>query len=201
MTEKMALLIVDLQNDFCPGGALQITNGGRVIGPTNQVVRSFSEAGLPVLASRDWHLPDTGHFREFGGLWPVHCVRETAGAAFHPLLNLPPEAVIFSKGTDLSSDGYSAFEGLTTDGTPLETFLRDHKVTKLCICGLATDYCVLSTACDALEKGFQVTVLVDAVAGVDSSPGDSEQALAQMHKAGAQLRTSVQMNNILKELN
>jgi nicotinamidase/pyrazinamidase len=197
MTENSALLIVDLQNDFCPGGALQIINGDRIIEPTNEMVRSFSALGLPVLASRDWHLPNTSHFYDFGGQWPVHCVRETEGAAFHPALCLPQDAVIISKGTDLASDGYSAFAGMTADGKELERFLRDREVTKLCICGLATDYCVLSTTRDALGRGFQVMVLSDAVAGVDSTPGDSERALAEMDRAGAQLITSHALKNLL----
>jgi len=189
MHERAALLIVDLQNDFCPGGALQITDGDRVVEPINRAAQLFAAAGLPVLASRDWHPPDTRHFRAFGGVWPVHCVQGTSGAAFHPALRLPEGTVVLSKGIDPELDGYSAFEGVTVDGRMLADLLRELQVRKLYISGLATDYCVLCTTREALRSGFEVTVLTDAVAGVDLIAGASADAIEDMEKAGARLAT------------
>jgi len=189
MLEKAALLIVDVQNDFCPGGALQITDGDRVVEPINRAAQLFFAAGLPVLASRDWHPPDTRHFRNFGGVWPVHCVQGTQGAAFHPALHLPEGTVVISKGINPKLDGYSAFEGVTADGRTLEELLRELQVRKLYISGLATDYCVLCTTREALRNGFEVTVLTDAVAGVDLVPGESAGAIEEMKRAGAHLAT------------
>lgn len=189
MHEKAALLIVDVQNDFCPGGALQILDGDRVVEPINLAVEHFSAAGLPVLASRDWHTRNTRHFREFGGSWPVHCVQGTEGAAFHPALRLPDDAIVLSKGVNPDMDGYSAYEGVAGDGRSLEQLLGELKVQRLYICGLATDYCVLCTTRDALRSGLKVTVLTDAVAGVDIFPGDSARALGEMASAGARLAT------------
>ena len=198
MHEKAALLIVDVQNDFCPGGALQITDGDRVVEPINRAAQLFAAAGLPVLASRDWHPPDTRHFRAFGGVWPVHCVQGTSGAAFHPALRLPGGTVVLSKGIDPELDGYSAFEGVTVDGRMLAELLRELQVRKLYISGLATDYCVLCTTREALRSGFEVTVLTDAVAGVDIVPGASADAIEDMEKAGARLATVERLAGMLR---
>lgn len=187
MKSKAALLIVDVQNDFCPGGALQIQNGNMVIEPINRAVKYFSAAGLPILASRDWHPPETRHFRPFGGVWPVHCVQGTEGAAFHPGLSLPDETVVLSKGINPEQDGYSAFEAITGDGRMLAELLQELGVRKLYISGLATDYCVLCTTVEALRTGFEVTVLTDAVAGVDIIAGESAGALEDMARAGAHM--------------
>lgn len=189
MRNKAALLIVDVQNDFCPGGALQIPDGDRVIEPINRAIKHFVAAGLPVLASRDWHPPDTRHFRNSGGIWPTHCVQGTEGAAFHPTLRLPDGTVVLSKGINPELDGYSAFEGVTDDGRMLTELLRELEVRKIYISGLATDYCVLCTTLEALRNGFKVTVLADAVAGVDIVPGESSCAIEDMVNAGAQLAT------------
>lgn len=189
MHEKAALLIVDVQNDFCPGGALQILEGDRVVEPINRALQYFIAAGLPVLASRDWHTPDSRHFRDFGGPWPVHCVQGSEGAAFHPALRLPEGTVVISKGINPEMDGYSAFEGVTVDGRTLAELLSELKVRRLYICGLATDYCVLCTTREALRIGFKVSVLSDAVAGVDIVQGESACALEQMERAGACLTT------------
>lgn len=189
MHPQAALLIVDVQNDFCPGGALQIGSGDRVIAPINRAVRRFIAAGLPVLASRDWHPLVTAHFREYGGPWPVHCVQGTAGACFHPDLQLPEGTVILSKGTVAELPGYSAFEAVDDTGKTLEELLRAQETTQLYVCGLATDYCVLHTTRDALQRGFLITLLTDAVAGVDAMPGASAEAIAEMVQAGAGLTT------------
>lgn len=187
MTKVAALLIVDVQNDFCPGGALPIADGDRVVAPINLAAQLFAAAGLPIVASRDWHPPKTSHFKEFGGIWPKHCIQDTAGAAFHPTLRLPAKTIVISKGVDAERAGYSAFEGVTVDGRSLDELLRDLGVNCLFACGLATDFCVLHTTRDALLRGFSVSVLSDAVAGVDLSPGDSARAIAEMEAAGAQL--------------
>lgn len=184
MENNSALLIVDVQNDFCPGGALGVTDGDRVVGPINRAIDRFRAAGLPILATRDWHPPVTTHFKEYGGIWPVHCVQETRGARFHPDLQLSPEVVILSKGTDPQRDSYSAFDGATGEGTLLETFMEEGGIGHLYIGGLATDYCVKATALEAILIGKKVTVLTDAVAGVDLEPGDSERALEAIRQGG-----------------
>lgn len=178
-----ALLIVDVQNDFCPGGALAVPDGDRVIPVLNRAIERFSDAGRPVFASRDWHPPDTKHFKDRGGPWPPHCVAGTGGAAFHPDLRLPPGATIVSKGQDRNDDGYSAFEATTEDGRTLADHLRARGVTDLYVGGLTTDYCVRATALDARAAGFRVTVLADGVAGIDED--DSHRALDEIQAAGA----------------
>lgn len=189
MDKHAALLIVDVQNDFCPGGTLPVPEGNRVVEPLNRAAERFAAAGLPVVASRDWHPPVTRHFKDYGGIWPTHCVQESPGAAFHPALLLPAGTVVVSKGTDPERDSYSAFEAVTQEGKSLEEFLTSEGVRHLYIGGLATDYCVSASALDALMIGFAVTVLTDAVAGVDVKPGDSERALEQMKRAGARFCT------------
>jgi len=187
MIESRALLIVDVQNDFCPGGALHVPDGDRVVGPINRLADLYVQAGLPVLASRDWHPPVTKHFRDYGGAWPVHCVQHTSGADFHPLLLLPDDAVLLYKGGDPERDAYSAFDALTAEGESLASLLARLGIGELCICGLATDYCVKSTVLDALDRGLGVSVAADAVAGVDLVAGDSDRALEEMARAGARL--------------
>ena len=189
MDNDAALLIVDVQNDFCPNGALAVPEGDRVVEPLNRAAERFARAGLPVLASRDWHPPVTRHFRQYGGSWPVHCVQGSEGAAFHPDLRLPPGTVQLFKGLDPGRDSYSAFEAVTDGGIPLATLLAWLGVNHLYIGGLATDYCVNFTTRDALRSGVAVTVLTDAVAGVDVAPGDSARALEEMKQAGARFCT------------
>lgn len=189
MERNAALLIVDVQNDFCPNGTLPVPDGDRVVAPLNRAAERFATAGRPVLASRDWHLQVTKHFREYGGVWPVHCVQGSPGAAFHPELRLPPDTVVLSKGIDPEQDGYSAFEAITDDGRTMEEVLTSQGVRHLYVGGLASDYCVRSSVLDALRLGFSVTVLSDGVAGVDVQPGDSTRALAEMSRAGAHFCT------------
>jgi nicotinamidase/pyrazinamidase len=181
-----AVLVVDVQNDFCPGGALAVPEGDRVIPVLNKIVERF--AAQPVYYSRDWHPPDTSHFKPFGGPWPVHCVAETRGAELHPDLRLPPGAVIVSKGQDRKDDGYSAFEGTTAEGRRLPDDLRVRNVTHLIVGGLATDYCVRASVLDACRAGFRVTVVTDAVAGIGQD--DTARALREMKEAGARLLSS-----------
>ena len=188
-----ALVIVDVQNDFCPGGTLAVAGGDRVAAPLARLAARCAAAGLPVFASRDWHPPDTAHFQNAGGPWPVHCVRDTPGAELHPDLVLPPEAVILSKGVDPQADGYSAFEARDEAGRDLVELLRAAGVDHLLVGGLATDYCVRATALAALARGLRVSLLTDAVAGVNVQPGDADRAIEEMVAAGAQLTTTDQV--------
>jgi nicotinamidase/pyrazinamidase len=192
MTDRrvFALLVVDVQNDFCPGGALAVRNGDSVVPALNRMMEWTQAHGGAVYASRDWHVPDTSHFKPYGGLWPVHCVQETAGAQFHPSLHLPADATIVTKGDRPTADGYSAFEGHTPTGASLVHDLREKDIGHLYVGGLATDYCVRHSVLDALRTGLEVTVLTDAIAGVDVNAGDSDRALAEMRAAGAKFRTT-----------
>jgi nicotinamidase/pyrazinamidase len=183
-----ALLIVDVQNDFCPGGALAVPDGDRVVPVLNRYIQEALASGIPIYATRDWHPPNTNHFQAFGGEWPVHCVQQTAGARFHPDLHLPPSTIIVTKGEQVDRPGYSAFDGRTPDGTPLSTDLARRHVTHLLVGGLATDYCVKHSVLDARAAGLTVTVLEEAIAGVNLRAGDSERALAEMRGAGAELQ-------------
>jgi len=185
-----ALLIVDVQNDFCPGGALAVPEGDRVVPVLNRAAEAAAAEGWPVYASRDWHPPETRHFKDFGGPWPRHCVRDTPGAAFHPALRLPPGTIVVTKGEDPGADGYSAFEGRTPEGGGLLEDLQRRGVRHLYVGGLATDYCVKRSVLDARQHGFDVTVLTDAIAAVNVQPGDEERALEEMRQAGARLATS-----------
>jgi nicotinamidase/pyrazinamidase len=186
--DQAALLIVDVQNDFCPGGALPVADGHQVVAPLNREIERFRAAGRPVIASRDWHPAETTHFVGGGGRWPPHCVAGQAGAAFHPALALPADAIVVSKGTGPAEDGYSAFEARDPSGRTLAELLRQRGVRRLVVGGLATDYCVRASTLDALGQGYQVELLREAVRGVDLSPGDSERALAELEAAGATIR-------------
>lgn len=181
---RLALLVVDVQNDFCPAGALAVSQGDRIVPVLNRYIELFFKDKNPVIASRDWHPRQTKHFKEFGGVWPVHCVQNTPGAAFHPALKLPPRTIIVSKGMDPEQDSYSAFQAIDKRGRPLRDILKDLDVKELWIGGLATDYCVKASVLDAL-KHFKVRLLVDAIKGVDIHPGDSKEAMEEMINAGA----------------
>ncbi len=180
MTKRDALIIVDVQRDFCPGGALAVPNGDAVVEPLNRYIGPFKSNGLPIIATRDWHPPNHISFRERGGPWPPHCVQGTPGAEFHPTLELPEDAIIISKATDPDSEAYSGFAG-----TGLETLLRERGITRVFVGGLATDYCVKMTVLDALAFGFTTFLLEDAIRGVDVNPGDSERAVDEMLSNGA----------------
>lgn len=184
---RSVLLIVDLQNDFCPGGALPVPDGDRIVPRVNRAVELFERRGLPVLASRDWHPRETRHFKEFGGAWPPHCIQKTKGARFHPDLRLPKHAIIVSKGMDPEEDSYSAFQAVTKEGRDLESVLRDLDVNEVFLCGLATDYCVRASALDSSKRGFRTWVLDDAIRGVNVKPGDSLAALEEMKGRGVGL--------------
>jgi nicotinamidase/pyrazinamidase len=189
MAERDALLIVDVQNDFLPGGSLAVAEGDRVVPVLNRYIAHFQVSGRPVIASRDWHPPVTVHFQAQGGVWPPHCVMDTSGGAFAPELALPGAAIIVSKGMDPKADSYSAFEAVDAAGRSLAEVLRAQGVERLYIGGLATDYCVKATVQDALSAGFATTVLLDAVRGVNVQPHDAEVALEAMAEAGSDFTT------------
>ena len=183
--EKAALIVVDVQNDFCPGGALAVAEGDRVVPPLNRYIERFADAGLPIFATRDWHPEKTIHFKAYGGLWPAHCIQGTKGAEFRADLALPEDAVIVSAGTASDEEGYSGFDGVDSSGVGLMELLLRPNVTRIYVGGLATDYCVKQTVLDGLKRGFSVTLLEDAVRGVELTPGDSQRAIQEMLQAGA----------------
>ena len=187
---RTALVIVDVQNDFAdPKGSLYVRGAEAVIPLIDAEIERARAAGALVIYTRDWHPPATAHFKQNGGIWPVHCVRDTWGAAFHPGLKVAGEVI--SKGIG-GEDGYSAFamrdpqSGATQD-TPLADLLAERGVQRLVVAGLATDYCVRATVLDGLARGYAVTVLTDAVRAVDLESGDGERALAEMSQRGAVL--------------
>lgn len=188
---KSALIVVDVQKDFCPGGALPVAEGDKVVPVLNEYIKRFSRSGAAVYATRDWHPNNHISFKARGGPWPPHCVQRTEGAKFHPNLKLPEGTRIVSKGSDPDSEAYSGFEG-----TSLEKLLKDRGVNRVFIGGLATDYCVKNTVLDALKAGFDVVLLEDASRGVNIKSRDSEEAIEEMTKKGAmRARTSDFVDN------
>lgn len=180
MRQGDALLIVDVQNDFCPGGALAVPDGDAVVPVLNHWITVAREAGTPIFASRDWHPVDHISFEQQGGPWPVHCVQDSEGARFHPDLELPDDAIRVSKGTAFDADAYSAF-----DGTGLAGYLRQREVKRLWIGGLAEDVCVLATVKDACSEGFDTHLIADATRPVE--PDKSARVRGEMQEAGAVL--------------
>jgi len=178
------LLVTDVQNDFLPGGSLAVPHGDEVVPVLNRYLDIFTARKLPVFATRDWHPEHHCSFRERGGPWPPHCVQGTHGAEFSPALRLPPSVVIISKATAPDQDAYSSFLG-----TDMDDRLRATGIHRIFIGGLATDYCVLNTARDALRLGYQVFVLVDAIRAVDVQPGDGSRAKQEMLNLGARCIT------------
>lgn len=175
-----ALIIVDLQNDFLPGGNLAVANGDAVIAPLNQYIDMFAKDRLPVIATRDWHPPDHCSFVAQGGIWPPHCIAGTRGAQFAGSIALPERAIIVSKADRQDKDAYSGFEG-----TDLANRLRELEVKRLFVGGLATDYCVLNTVLDGLDNGFEVLLLQDAIRAVNVQPADGQKAVESMKEKGA----------------
>jgi nicotinamidase/pyrazinamidase len=175
-----ALVVVDFQNDFTPGGALAVPSGDDIAPRVAELIDSGRFA--LVVATRDWHPPDHGSFREQGGPWPPHCVQGTPGAELHESLAREKVHVVLDKGQHPSSDGYSAF-----DGTDLATLLRERGIDRITIVGLATDYCVRHTALHALREGFDVDIDRKGVRGIDAAPGDVEKALAEVTSAGGRV--------------
>jgi nicotinamidase/pyrazinamidase len=193
---RWALLVVDVQRDFCTGGALPAPECDAVVEVINTHLLEAHERGIPVYASRDWHPAVTSHFKAYGGEWPPHCVQASPGAEFHPRLRLPSETVVISKGDDPDRHGYSAFEGHTSDGRSLAADLLDRHVDALSIAGIATEYCVKQTALDARRAGLRVNVLTNAIAGIEREPGDVRRAMAEMSDAGAHLGTELRPTDV-----
>ncbi|MDX1527102.1 MAG: nicotinamidase [Gammaproteobacteria bacterium] len=175
-----ALIVVDVQNDFLPGGNLGVPEGDAVVPIMNRYLALFRRSKLPVYATRDWHPEGHCSFKAQGGPWPPHCVANSKGAAFASDLDLGDDVAVISKATTVEKDAYSGFAG-----TDLAERLRKQKVNRVFIGGLATDYCVLNTVKDALKDGFKVLLLEDGIRGVDVNPGDSEKAINEMHALGA----------------
>jgi nicotinamidase/pyrazinamidase len=175
-----ALLVVDMQRDFMPGGALAVPEADALVPRINHYIDHFTAVGTPIYLSRDWHPPDHCSFREQGGRWPPHCIAGTPGAEFARGLRVPESAVVVSKAATSTEDAYSAFER-----TSLATLLQSRGVRHLWVAGVATDYCVRASVLDARRLGLHVTLLVDAIRGVDVQAGDADRALAEMVAAGA----------------
>ncbi|HCB13273.1 MAG TPA: hypothetical protein DEP36_06855 [Gammaproteobacteria bacterium] len=175
-----ALIIVDVQNDFLPGGALGVSQGDQVVPLLNHYIQYFRKAELPVYATRDWHPSDHCSFTAQGGIWPPHCIADSEGAQFPPGLLIPANSLIVSKATTRNQDAYSGFQG-----TCLAQQLRSAGVRRVFIGGLATDYCVLNTVKDALKEGFHVVLLKDAIRAVNLNPGDGNRAIQEMIGLGA----------------
>lgn len=177
-----ALLVVDVQNDFCPGGSLAVPEGDNIVSVINKLMEQFDV----IVASKDWHPSQTVHFQK----WPVHCVQNSKGAEFHPQLRSAKIQQVFLKGTGNKDDGYSAYEATNLN---LQEYLKSKGVTEIYVTGLATDYCVRASALDAAKSGLPTYVVTDAVAAVNIQPHDGEQALDEMKRAGVKLVTSDQI--------
>jgi len=183
LTDRDALIVVDMQNDFMPGGALPVPDGDKIIPVLNEYITKFEEKGLPVFYTRDWHPVDHISFKGHGGIWPKHCVMNTEGAKFHKDLKFPLDnKFIISKGTSRDFDAYSGFQG-----TILNDLLKERGIKRIFVGGVATDYCVKNTALGGLNLGYQVFVLEDAIKGVDVNKGDSERAINYLLDKGASL--------------
>lgn len=181
-----ALLIIDFQNDFCPGGALAVEGGDEIALP----IRRLAQSGRfdVIAATRDWHPPDHASFVAEGGPWPVHCVQGTPGAELHPAMGGIDVDAIVDVGREREDEGYSGFEK-----SDLASILRSQGVDRIFVCGLATDYCVRASAIDACGEGFETTLVEDAVRAVDVEPGDGERAIEDMRAAGAKVASSDQL--------
>lgn len=181
LSQKDTLIVVDMQRDFMPGGALPVPEGDTLVPRLNEYIELFSEKGLPVFFTRDWHPPDHISFKEQGGLWPPHCVQHTEGALFHPDLSVPQDnRFIISKGTSRDFDAYSGFQG-----TILDNLLKERGIKRVFVGGVATDYCVRNTVLGAINLGYQAFLLLDGIKGVDVRQGDSERAIEEMLHNGA----------------
>jgi len=185
MQAKDALIIVDVQNDFCPGGSLAVSRGDEVVPVLNRVIERFTKAAMPIFATRDWHPERTSHFKDHGGPWPAHCVQGTKGAEFHPGLKLGKGVVMVSKGMAADEDSYSGFQAIDATGAPLAELLRRNGIERIFVGGLATDYCIKQTVLDGLKEGFKVVLLKDSIRAVNLSPQDGAFAIHEMVKAGA----------------
>jgi nicotinamidase-related amidase len=190
--QHAALILVDIQNDFCPGGALAVNEGDQIVPIVNRLMSRFPL----VISTQDWHPPDHVSFRERGGPWPPHCVQGTRGAELHPDLKTDTIAHYFHKASSPDTDDYSEFAGKDERGRTLDQVLRDPGTRKLYVVGLATDYCVLETVLDGLKLGYEVFAVRDAMRAVNVNSADGEQALKKMSDSGATLVTSDEVLNL-----
>jgi nicotinamidase/pyrazinamidase len=196
-----ALLVVDLQVDFCTGGSLAVPDGDAVVDPTNNMIAYAENQGWPVFLTCCWHLEDSNHFQERGGPWPKHGIQGTEGAKFHPGLRLHQKgnSAVVPKGMGLDEDAYSGFHSRSGDpsDSDLCRLLKMRGVKRIYVVGLATDYCVLHTVLDALKLGYKVVVLEDAIRGVEKNPGDTARAIEEMKSAGAIFTTTDAILNFI----
>lgn len=183
---------MDVQRDFCPGGALAVKDGEEVVSGLNRIIEAFERRKLPIFFTRDWHPADHISFRSRGGTWPPHCVQETPGAEFQPGLRIPKHAIIISKGGFSDAEAYSGFQG-----TDLEQRLRKLGVDEIYLGGLTTDYCVRESALDARKAGYSVTIVKDCIKAVEARAGDGDRALADMRRAGAKISKSSEVIRLL----
>ena len=208
--DRLVTVAVDVQNDFCPQGALAVTDGDEVIPPLNKAFRSTREQNGLVVATRDWHPAVTPHFAEYGGTWPVHCVQDTPGARIREDLDIDNETIIISKGMG-QTDGYSAYEGETADGRTLAEIVHPRTPRErvaIVIGGLATDYCVLNTVIDAAKQSdavrearqgvLDVYALTDAMRAVNLNPEDEAEAFAKMRDARVNLITTQEFTEMMR---
>jgi nicotinamidase/pyrazinamidase len=178
------LIIVDVQNDFCPGGALPVPGGHEVIPRINRLLQYHWLS----VATKDWHPANHCSFKPQGGPWPPHCVQQTSGAELHPELDATKIQLVITKGSHPNKEAYSGFHG-----TELAKFLREKGIKRVLLCGLATDYCVRATAHDALQEGFEVIILEDVIRGVEVNPGDCQRAIEELRRAGAEIVVSADL--------
>jgi nicotinamidase/pyrazinamidase len=179
-----ALLVVDPQVDFFPGGALPVADGDAILPTVNRALKIFTDSGRPIVVTRDWHPADHCSFRPQGGPWPVHCVKGTAGAELHPDLDLPPIFAVVQKATTSDREAYSDFEG-----TGLDSVLHGLGVKRVIVCGLALEYCVRAACLDAVQAGFEAVLLLDGTRAVEVEAGDGERTLDELREAGVEIRS------------
>jgi nicotinamidase/pyrazinamidase len=184
-----ALVLVDIQNDFCPGGALGVADGDQIVEVVNRIAPSFNY----VAATRDWHPANHISFKQQGGVWPPHCVQGTRGAELHPNLDRSSIDLVVRKGHSPDRDTFEGLQAVDENGDSLDKALKEKGVDSIYVAGLATDYCVKATVLDGLKKGFRVYAVTDAMRGVNLEPGDDARALEEMAAAGAQLVTAEQV--------
>jgi len=190
--ESSALILVDIQNDFCPGGALAVNEGDEIVPIVNRLIPEFPL----VISTQDWHPANHISFKERGGPWPPHCVQGTHGAELHRDLETGTVEHYFRKASSPDKDDYSEFEGKDNQGRSLDEVLKSHGVRKLYVVGLATDYCVLETVLDGIKYGYEVCAVTDAMRAVNVNPDDEEEALQKMAGRGAHLVTSDEVLNL-----
>ena len=195
VNEKDALVIVDVQKDFCPGGSLPVQDGDKVVPVLNDYIKIFWNAGAQIYTTKDWHPSNHVSFKPYGGIWPPHCIMGTEGAKFHLDLKLPKSVKIISKATTPNKEAYSGF-----DGTNLEKDMSEKGVRRVFVGGLATDYCVKNTILDAVKVGFEAVLLTDATLGVNVKPGDSEKAIKEMVDAGAKTVSLAEIQEPISDL-